>query len=137
MSAIYYVSTEFVPIGTQDIKVVRSQARSWIGAAKPPALADLHARRVDYSAYLKGAHLRTHHTHIEIARAASEGAGCEGRVAEWPLDEARQSLWGFADAIACDQVISGELAERELGWQPSRHSIVDELRSCAAAAARF
>ena len=71
---------------------------------------------------------------IEIARAASEGAGCEGRVAEWPLDEARQSLWGFADAIACDQVISGELAERELGWQPSRHSIVDELRSYAAAA---
>jgi nucleoside-diphosphate-sugar epimerase len=27
---------------------------------------------------------------IEIARAASEGAGAEGRVAEWPLDEARQ-----------------------------------------------
>jgi len=28
-------------------------------------------------------------------------------------------------------VISGELAERELGWSPSRHSIVDELRSYA------
>ena len=66
---------------------------------------------------------------IEIARAASEGAGAGGRVAEWPLDDARQSLWGFADAIACDQVISGELAEVELGWSPSRHSIVDELRS--------
>ncbi len=72
---------------------------------------------------------------IEIARAASEGAGAEGRVAEWPLDEARQALWGFADAIACDQVISGELAESELGWSPSRHSIVDELRSYARAAA--
>lgn len=73
---------------------------------------------------------------IEIARAASEGAGAEGRVAEWPLDEARQALRGFADAIACDQVISGELAERELGWHPSRHSITDELRSYAAAPAR-
>ena len=72
---------------------------------------------------------------IEIARAASEGAGAEGRVTQWPLNEARQVLWGFADAIACDQVISGELAERELGWQPSRHSITDELRSYAAAAA--
>ena len=72
---------------------------------------------------------------IEIARAASEGAGAEGRVAEWPLDDARQALWGFADAIACDQVISGELAESELGWSPSRHSIVDELRSYAPAAA--
>ena len=68
---------------------------------------------------------------VEIARAASEGAGAAGRVAEWPLDDARRVLRGFADAIACDQVISGELAERELGWSPSRHSIVDELRSCA------
>jgi len=56
-------------------------------------------------------------------------------VAEWPLDEARQALWGFADAIACDQVISGELAQHELGWSPSRHSIIDELRSYAPTAA--
>ena len=66
---------------------------------------------------------------IEIARAASEGAGAEGRVAGWPLDDARQVLWGFADAIACDQVISGQLAATELGWNPSRRSIIEELRS--------
>ena len=66
---------------------------------------------------------------IEIARAASEGAGAEGRVAAWPLDDARQVLWGFADAIACDQVISGELAQRELGWRPSRRSILEDLRA--------
>lgn len=70
---------------------------------------------------------------VEIARAASHGAGAGGRAAEWPLDEARQVLWGFADAIACDQLVSGELAERELNWRPSRHSIIDELRSYAAA----
>ena len=69
---------------------------------------------------------------IEIARAASEAAGTEGRVAEWPLDEARQALGSFADAIACDQVISGDLARSELGWSPSRHSIIDELRSYGA-----
>ena len=72
---------------------------------------------------------------LEIARAASEGAGAGGRVAAWPLDEARQALWGFADAIACDQVISGALARSELGWRPSRHSIVDELRSAGATVA--
>ena len=72
---------------------------------------------------------------VEIARAASLGAGAGGRVAEWPLEDARRTLWGFADAIACDQVVSGELARRELGWRPSRHSIVDELRSPAPAAA--
>ena len=68
---------------------------------------------------------------IEIARAASEGAGAEGRVTEWPLVDARRALGGFADAIACDQVISGERAEIEFGWSPTRHSIVDELRSYA------
>ena len=72
---------------------------------------------------------------IEIARAASEGAGAGGRLAEWPLDDARQALWGFVDAIACDQVVSGDLAKAELGWRPSRHSILDELRSYARAAA--
>ncbi|MEN2786547.1 NAD-dependent epimerase/dehydratase family protein [Sphingomonas qilianensis] len=72
---------------------------------------------------------------IDIARAASEGAGTEGRVAAWPLEEARQALGGFADAIACDQLVSGEHAERVLGWRPSRHSILDELRSCAPPAA--
>ncbi len=71
---------------------------------------------------------------VEVARAASEGAGAKGRVAEWPIADARQALWGFADAIACDQVISGELAKSELGWSPSRHSILEELRSYALAA---
>ena len=72
---------------------------------------------------------------IDIARAASDSAGAEGRVSAWPLDEARQSLGGFADAIACDQVVSGERAKRELGWRPLRHSILDELRSYAPPAA--
>ncbi len=72
---------------------------------------------------------------IEIARAASEGAGAGGRVAAWPLDEARQALGDFADAIACDQVVSGELPKHELGWSPSRPSIIDELRSYAPTAA--
>ncbi len=96
-------------------------------------LADLYLRALDRApaaSIFNGAHGAAVPL-IEIARAASEGAGAEGRVAEWPLDDARQVLWGFADAIACDQVISGELAKSELGWSPSRHSILDELRSDA------
>ena len=72
---------------------------------------------------------------IEIARAASEGASAGGRVETWPLNDARQALWSFADGIACDQVISGELARHELGWRPSRHSIINELHSYAPTAA--
>lgn len=72
---------------------------------------------------------------IDIARAASEGAGAADRVAEWPLDEAREALGSFADAIACDQLVSGERAKCTLGWRPSRHSLLDELRAYAASAA--
>ena len=69
---------------------------------------------------------------IDIARAASEGAGAGGTVSAWTLDAAREASSGFTDAIECDQVISGDLAKRELGWRPSRHSIIDELRFYAA-----
>ncbi len=72
---------------------------------------------------------------IEIARAASELGGAGRHVAKWPLDEARKVLWGFADAIASDQIISGEKAKRELGWNPSRASIIDELHAYALAVA--
>ncbi|QCP52968.1 SDR family NAD(P)-dependent oxidoreductase [Trinickia violacea] len=100
-------------------------------------LADLYALTLDrapVSSVFNGVHGAAIPI-IDIARAASEAAGAEGRVAAWPLDEARQSLWAFADAIACDQVISGEKAKRELDWRPSRRSIVEELRSYASAAA--
>ncbi|QBR02124.1 NAD-dependent epimerase/dehydratase family protein [Paraburkholderia pallida] len=100
-------------------------------------LADLYAlmlERAPVSSVFNGVHGAATPL-IDIARAASEAAGAEGRVAAWPLDEARQSLWVFADAIACDQVVSGEKAQRELGWRPSRRSIVEELRSSVSAAA--
>lgn len=66
---------------------------------------------------------------VEIARAA---AGPGGPVEAWPIEEARRVLRDFADAIALDQVVSGEKAERDLAWRPSRRSIVEELRSYAA-----
>ncbi|WP_028222788.1 NAD-dependent epimerase/dehydratase family protein [Paraburkholderia oxyphila] len=97
-------------------------------------LADLYAlmlERAPVSSVFNGVHGAATPL-IDIARAASEGAGAEGRVAAWPLDEARQSLWALADAIACDQVVSGEKAQRELAWRPSRRSIVEELRSCVS-----
>jgi nucleoside-diphosphate-sugar epimerase len=100
-------------------------------------LADLYARALDRGAAgsiyngVLGAPVRL----VEIARAASEAAGISGRVAEWPLDQARLALGPFADAMACDQLVSADKAKRELGWRPSRRSILDELRSYAPAEA--
>jgi hypothetical protein len=98
-------------------------------AIPAPVSANLRATREAIGAHGSAPRL------VEIARAASELGGARGRVAAWPLDEARKVLWGFADAIASDQIISGEKAKRELGWNPWRASIIDELRAYALAVA--
>jgi nucleoside-diphosphate-sugar epimerase len=67
---------------------------------------------------------------LDIARAASEGAGANGRTTAWPVEDARKQLGAFADALAIDQArLSGRRAEVTLGWRPHGPSIVDELRT--------
>lgn len=53
-----------------------------------------------------------------IARAASRAAGKEDTVHFWPLEEAREKLGGFADALALDQVVGSKRSEAVLGWRP-------------------
>ncbi|HYL47188.1 MAG TPA: SDR family oxidoreductase [Candidatus Limnocylindrales bacterium] len=64
----------------------------------------------------------------ELALAASEGAGVPGKVAPWPLEEARKTLGAFADALALDQRISSEKARKILGWNPRQAGILEDLR---------
>ena len=40
-----------------------------------------------------------------------------------PIDEARQKMGGYADALALDQVVRSPRA-RALGWTPILHSVV-------------
>jgi nucleoside-diphosphate-sugar epimerase len=65
----------------------------------------------------------------EVAEAASIGAGKKGRTQGWPLVEARKTLGPFADALAMDQRISGEKAQRELRWSPQGPSVLEELKT--------
>ena len=64
----------------------------------------------------------------EIAEAASFGANAGGRTEPWPLDEARKTLGPYADALVLDQQITSQKARRELGWNPHRPSILEDLR---------
>lgn len=63
----------------------------------------------------------------EVAEAASRAAGMDGRVELVPLEEARKTMGQFADALTLDQQISGERAQRLLGWRPIGRSILEEL----------
>jgi nucleoside-diphosphate-sugar epimerase len=63
----------------------------------------------------------------EIAAAASRGAGAEGRTVSTPLDEARQKMGAYADALVLDQQASGRKAQDLLGWKPRRPDVLEEL----------
>jgi nucleoside-diphosphate-sugar epimerase len=60
-----------------------------------------------------------------ITEAAADATGA--RAEAWPLKEARGRLGVYADALALDQRVSAERA-RALGWNPSRPSVLEELR---------
>jgi nucleoside-diphosphate-sugar epimerase len=59
----------------------------------------------------------------EVIRA-SVGAD---RVEFWSLDDARNSLGPFADALALDQTVSGQHARRVLAWEPRGPGLLADL----------
>lgn len=63
----------------------------------------------------------------EVVRAAHRLAGDDGNVHTMPLEEARKIMGPFADALALDQRVSSEKAQRELGWKPHGPGLLEEL----------
>lgn len=94
-------------------------------------LADLYLRALTGasagSAYFgaAGKAVRVH----DAALAASEGAGIPGEVESVPYETARQSIGPLADLLILDQQVSGEKAQRELGWRPAAPDLLTELRT--------
>lgn len=62
----------------------------------------------------------------EVAEAAAEANGAQAEA--WPLEDARERLGPYADALALDQQVSAARAIA-LDWKPSRPSVLDELRT--------
>ena len=63
----------------------------------------------------------------DVAAAASRGAGAGGRTVAWPLEEARQKLGPYADALVLDQQASGRRAQELLGWHPNRPDVLEDI----------
>ncbi len=63
----------------------------------------------------------------ELGEVASHRLGLGGRVVAEELGR----LGGFGEALLLDQQATGEKARRELGWKPSRRSLVEELAAGA------
>jgi nucleoside-diphosphate-sugar epimerase len=63
----------------------------------------------------------------DVAAAASRGAGANGRVKAWSLEDARKKLGVYADALVLDQQASGRRAQQLLGWQPHRADVLEDI----------
>lgn len=62
----------------------------------------------------------------EMGEAIRASVGVD-RVEPWLLDDARQSLGLFADALALDQIVSGQHARRVLMWEPLGPGLIADL----------
>lgn len=110
------------------LRVVGDGANRW-PTVRHDALAELYGAVVDtptargvYNAQ-RGASV----PYVEIAHAASRAAGGDGTVAHIALDDARAQMGPFADALACDLETDASRAGRELGWEPHRPTLLEEL----------
>ena len=114
------------------LRVIGDGANRW-PTVRHDALAELYGDVVDkraahgvYNA-ARGAPV----PYEEIAHAASRAAGGDGDVAYVELDKARAQMGGFADALACDLNVDSSKAARELGWEPHRPTLLEELSNTA------
>ncbi len=69
----------------------------------------------------------TAYAQLEIAQAASRGAGKGGATAVWPVADAVAAMGPWASALAMDQVVTSARARARLGWAPREATIVDDL----------
>jgi nucleoside-diphosphate-sugar epimerase len=93
-------------------------------------LADLYVRALDHAPAgtllnaVGGPSVKVR----DLAEAASFGADAGGNVEAWPLAQARETLGGYADALALDQQVSSQKAQALLRWNPQAASAIEELR---------
>jgi nucleoside-diphosphate-sugar epimerase len=63
----------------------------------------------------------------DIARAASKRAGGSGETQTWPIENAREAMGPFADALALSQVISNERGGSPHWWSSRPTPVIVEL----------
>jgi nucleoside-diphosphate-sugar epimerase len=63
----------------------------------------------------------------EIAEAISRAAGAGGKVASWPVDEARAVFGPYAPGFLENQQLSSARVTELLGWQPQRASVLEDI----------
>ncbi len=111
-----------------ELRVIGDGANRW-PVVRHDALGELYGLLIGHSSAhgifnaTRGAAI----PYVEVARAASRAAGGDGSVQFLALEDARRELGTYADALACDLQIDSSRAARELGWEPHRPTLLEEL----------
>jgi len=110
------------------LQIVGGGTNRW-STVRVDALAELYAAVVEHPG-ATGIYNATRGAavpYVEIARAAVRAAGGDGTLEHLTLESARAVMGPLADALALDLQISAERARRELGWEPHRPIVLEEL----------
>jgi nucleoside-diphosphate-sugar epimerase len=62
-----------------------------------------------------------------VAEAGSRGAGAGGKTNAVPLEQAREKMGAYADALVLDQQATGKRAQELLGWRPYRPDVLEDI----------
>jgi nucleoside-diphosphate-sugar epimerase len=110
------------------VRVVGNGKNRW-PMVRVDALAELYAAAVEQSAAtgIYNAALAAAVPYVEIARAASRAGGGDGSIEHLTYEDAQAEMGPFAEALAIDLQMSGEKARKELGWNPHRPTVLEEL----------
>ncbi|WP_217576442.1 NAD-dependent epimerase/dehydratase family protein [Streptomyces sp. GbtcB7] len=63
----------------------------------------------------------------DIAEAASQAAGCPGRLRHLTPEQASERLGPLAEALLLDQQLTGDRARHKLGWAPKHNDALAEI----------
>jgi nucleoside-diphosphate-sugar epimerase len=110
------------------VRVVGDGINRW-ATVRVDALAELYAAAVEQPA-ARGIYNAVNGAavpYIEIARAASRAGGGNGSIEHLTYENAGTALGPMAEAFAMDLQVSAEKARRELGWNPRRPTVLEEL----------
>jgi nucleoside-diphosphate-sugar epimerase len=110
------------------VKVVGDGVNRW-PTVRVDALAELYAAAIEQPAAtgIYNASAAAAVPYVEIARAASRAAGGNGSIEHLTFENARAAMGPMADALAIDLQLSSEKAHKELGWNPRRPTVLEEL----------
>lgn len=110
------------------LRIVGNGANRW-PMVRVDALAELYAAVVEQAAAngIYNASRGAAVPYVEIARAASRAGGGNGSIEHLTIESARKMMGPFADALAVDLQVSSDRAKTQLGWEPHRPTLLEEL----------